>query len=136
MGSPDWARADQLSEITGRLAAQEILDEKIAKWTSAQEPYELMECLQAAGIEAGVVQNFRDLAADPQLEHRGHFAGFDHEFLGTIHAEHPGFRIEGQPGRISSLGPKIGEHNERILTGTLSKSTAELTTLEADGALV
>ena len=136
MGSPDWARADQLSEITGRLAAQEILDEKIAKWTSAQEPYELMERLQAAGVEAGVVQNFRDLAVDPQLEHRSHFADFEHEFLGTIHAEHPGFRIEGQPGRISSLGPKIGEHNERILTGTLSKSTAELTTLEADGALV
>ncbi len=116
MDSPAWARAPQLAGLTGRLEAEEMLDQKIAEWTGDQEAFELMELLQAAGVEAGVVQTFEDLARDPQLAHRGHFAAFEHEFLGQLHAEHPGFRIEGHPGRISSLGPRIGEHNETILT--------------------
>lgn len=123
-------------DLEARLKNEDELDREIAAWTSEQTAHELMATLQAAGVEAGVVQNHRDLLEDPQLQHRQHFERLHHERLGELAFERSGFRIDGAPaGGYRSAGPLLGEHNHSILGELLGISEAEIRDLVADGVV-
>ena len=126
MGEPAWASEDRFATLEARLAQQEELDARIAAWTRDFEPHELMAKLQAAGVEAGAVQNHADLQHDPQLAHRGHFQEREHVHLGTVRLENYGIRLSQSPPRISSPGPNLGEHNDYILGELLGYSPEEI----------
>ena len=85
-----------------------------------------MAKLQAAGVEAGAVQNYADLQHDPQLAHRGHFQEREHVHLGPVRLENYGIRLSQSPPRISSPGPNLGEHNDYILGELLGYSPEEI----------
>ncbi|HVN38236.1 MAG TPA: CoA transferase [Myxococcota bacterium] len=126
LGEPDWARDPALDTAEGRLARADALDEALAKWTRAHEARALMERLQAAGIEAGLVASERDLLDDPQLAHRGHFVPVPHAELGPLQVERSGFRLSASPGGYRRPGPRLGEHGEAILREILALDDAEL----------
>jgi crotonobetainyl-CoA:carnitine CoA-transferase CaiB-like acyl-CoA transferase len=133
LGDPPWARESGLNTLAGRLARQEELDLRIASWTREREAESLMNELQAAGVEAGVVQDFRDLLGDPQLAHRQHFVRIAHPGLGELVFERAGFRLSESPGALSSPGPDLGADTTFILTGLLGLSGKEAAKLVADG---
>ena len=78
-----------------------------------------MARLQAAGVEAGAVQDFDDLSRDPQLAHRGHFQKLRHVHLGDLEFENYGIRLSENPPALRAPGPNLGEHNLEILGGVL-----------------
>jgi len=135
MGSPDWARAPELSTLDARLARVDELDARVGQWTSTHDAGELMARLQAAGVEAGVVQTFADLDADPQLAHRQHFVDVDHPHLGRIRCERAGFRSQRNPDCITAGGPDIGAHTREVLRDLLGMSDAAIDELERQEAL-
>jgi benzylsuccinate CoA-transferase BbsF subunit len=136
MGDPPAVRDPRFDTLEGRLAHQDELDAHVARWTRDFEPRELMEQLQGAGVEAGVVQDFDDLLRDPQLEHRGHFQTLRHAQLGELRFENYGIRLsEGEP-LLATPGPKLGEHNDEILRGVLGYARDEIERMVADEVLV
>jgi benzylsuccinate CoA-transferase BbsF subunit len=132
MEMPEWACDRKLRTHAGRLAQEAEIDKKLAAWTADYDPHELMTKLQAAGVEAGVVQNNADLAEDPQLAHREHFVRLDHEVLGELAFERSGFRISDAPGGYEIPGPQLGEHNQEILGEVLGLDAEEIDRLIAD----
>jgi benzylsuccinate CoA-transferase BbsF subunit len=126
MGEPEWAGQEQFTTHSQRLVNQADLDARIGAWTRDHDAHELMERLQAEGVEAGVVQNAADLQTDPQLAHRGHFERLRHEFLGELAFERCGFRISDAPGGYQTPGPKLGEHNDYILSQVLGLSSERI----------
>ena len=135
MGDPDWARDPDYATGEGRLRHEPELDRRLAEWTSGVEPYALMAKLQAAGVEAGVVQTLDDLLADPQLAHRGHFEEIEHAHLGRLRFERSGFRLSENPGGLDRPGPNLGEHNQRVLGEYLGLDAVEIAALAELGAL-
>lgn len=135
MGAPAWAAHPRHATAAGRLANEAALDAALASWTRDQEPYALMERLQAAGVEAGVVQDNRDLLDDPQLAARGHFVRRPHAELGELWLEQSGFRLSEAPAQIERPGPMLGEHTEVVLRELLGMAPAEIEALQAAGAL-
>jgi len=133
LGSPSWAREPALDTLPGRLARQEELDLRIASFTREREAEALMNELQAAGVEAGVVQNFHDLQNDPQLAHRQHFVRIAHPRLGELAFERSGFRLSASPGALKSPGPNLGADTLSVLTEILGLSSEEAAKLVADG---
>jgi crotonobetainyl-CoA:carnitine CoA-transferase CaiB-like acyl-CoA transferase len=129
MGAPTWALAERYATADGRRADEQLVDENIAEWTRDRDAFELMDELQAAGVEAGVVQTFADLLEDPQLAHRGHFVVLEHEHLGPMQFEHCGYRIQGSPARIVSPGPHLGAHTDEVLRESIGLSDAEIAEL-------
>jgi crotonobetainyl-CoA:carnitine CoA-transferase CaiB-like acyl-CoA transferase len=127
MGTPGWAGG--FASLEARLADQDALDAHIAEWTQAFPPHELAARLQAAGIEAGVVQSFDDLLADPQLAHRRHWVPLTHSNLGELRFERSGFRLSAASGGFSLPGPNLGEHNETILREVLGLSATRVAEL-------
>ena len=129
MGEPGWAAEERFETLEARLAHQQELDARIAAWTRNFEPKALMAQLQAAGVEAGVVQNYADLQDDPQLAHRGHFQELEHLHLGPVRLEQYGIRLSESPPKISSPGPNLGEHNDYILGELLGYSPEEIASM-------
>jgi len=117
LGAPGLARDPRFASVADRLAHEEALDAALAERTRGFEPAALMHRLQAAGVEAGVVQTCADLLQDPQLAHRGHFVRLQHRHLGELSFEHYGIRFSESPRRLATPGPDLGEHNLQVLTG-------------------
>jgi crotonobetainyl-CoA:carnitine CoA-transferase CaiB-like acyl-CoA transferase len=126
MGSPEWATDERFDTVEGRLTHQDDLDARIGEWTRGFERHALMETLQAAGVEAGAVQDMADLQVDPQLAHRGHFENLHHEFLGDCRFERSGFRLSGGEAGYDRPAPLLGEHNQEILGDLLGLSDGRI----------
>lgn len=86
-----------------------------------------MTVLQAAGVQAGAVQNARDLTEnDPQIAHRGTFFELDHPVIGPA-------LFEGMPVKFSHTepdhwrsAPLLGEDNDHVFTQILGLSPDEV----------
>jgi benzylsuccinate CoA-transferase BbsF subunit len=115
LGAPELAGDPRFASLADRLANQDALDAALAERTRTCEPFALMHRLQAAGVEAGVVQTCADLLEDPQLAHREHFVRLRHRHLGELAFEHYGIRFSDAPRRLTTPGPDLGEHNLRVL---------------------
>jgi crotonobetainyl-CoA:carnitine CoA-transferase CaiB-like acyl-CoA transferase len=131
----DWARDAKFDSKAQRLEHEDELDRRIGEWTCGQEPYALMQRLQQAGVQAGVVQTFEDLLEDPQLAHREHFVRLEHRHLGPMVFERNGFRLESAGGTIESPGPDLGEHTDEVLADLLGMTQDQIDGLRSKEVL-
>jgi crotonobetainyl-CoA:carnitine CoA-transferase CaiB-like acyl-CoA transferase len=135
MEHPDLLANERFSSGAARLAHQDELDAIIAQWTAGIDAHEIESRLQARGVPASVVQSSRDLGADPQLEHRGHFVQVPHEIHGTTVVEGSRFKLSRTPARIERSGPTFGRDNQHILEAILGYSLERIAELAAAGVL-
>lgn len=135
IGAPEWARDARFRSEAGRLEHAGASERGLATWTRERSAEEVMATLQAAGVEAGVVETCRDLDADPQLAHRGHFRPVSHAVLGDHTCERLGYELEGTPGVIERPGPLLGEHSTTLFREILGLSVDEIEGLRADGVM-
>jgi benzylsuccinate CoA-transferase BbsF subunit len=128
-----WAARADWHTVDGRLAAQDELDRRIGEWTSGHEAQELMRRLQARGIDAGVVQNQREVTDDPQLQWRGHAQRLDHPEVGVQAYDGHSFRLDGAAVQLKRAA-LLGEHTREVLRERLAYSEAEIDALYETGA--
>jgi len=133
LGEPSWTAEARFATTEGRLANVDALEEQVEAWTRARCAEEVMAMLQAAGIDAGVVQNFEDLTVDPQLGHRQHFRQVEHRAIGKHLAETTALRCSQTPGDIRRPAPCLGEHSEYVYRELIGMSADEYATLQAEG---
>jgi crotonobetainyl-CoA:carnitine CoA-transferase CaiB-like acyl-CoA transferase len=136
MGEGGLGREARFDSAAGRIAQRAEIDTRLAEWTRDFDAHELMERLQAAGVEAGAVQTFDDLLRDPQLEARGHFETLRHVHLGDMQFEHSAIRPAASPPRLLTPGPNLGEHTEAILRSVLGLDAGEIQALVERDVLV
>ena len=135
LGDPEWARAADLQEASGRLARESELDARLAEWTREQDRYEVMRHLQRFGVPAGVVQRSSDLLRDPQLRHRGFHRSYEHAEMGRIPYSGHQYRIRGYDSGPRSPAPLLGEHSFEVLQKILGMDDEEIARLVATGAV-
>jgi len=133
IGNPPWCQDERFARAEGRLAHQDELEARIAGWTRARTARAAMEHLQAAGIDAGIVQSFEDLARDPQLAARRHFRTVEHPVLGSHWVETNAIRFSSFPEEIRWAAPLLGEHTEYVFRELLGMPASEYAALQAEG---
>ena len=133
IGDPSWAADARYATSAGRLAHVDELEDHVAAWTRTRTAEDVMQTLQAAGVDAGVVQNFEDLINDPQLAHRRHFREVEHAAIGKHLCERGGTRFSATPEDIRMPAPCLGEHSEYVYRELLGMSADEYAALQADG---
>ena len=69
-----WSDAPERASLDERLRHVEQIDADLAAWTSQRSAQEIEERLQAVGVPVHRVSTPADAFADPQLQHRRHFA--------------------------------------------------------------
>jgi benzylsuccinate CoA-transferase BbsF subunit len=128
-----WAAESRFATTAGRLAHVDELEACVERWTRVRAAEAVMQLLQGAGVEAGVVENFEDLLHDPQLAHRRHFREVQHPVIGAHLVETGGTRFSRTPEDVRMPAPCLGEHTAKVFQEMLGMSAEEYTALADDG---
>jgi crotonobetainyl-CoA:carnitine CoA-transferase CaiB-like acyl-CoA transferase len=124
-GHTEWAQDPRFSTLAMRKERSVELDALIQGWTSNNRAETVMDLLQEAGVHAGVVQDAKDLANDPQLQARGFFVHLDHPVLGKTVSD--GTPIKMGSGSLADWkrAPLLGEDNEYVYLELLGLTESE-----------
>ncbi len=131
LGRPGWAADPSLDTLPGRRAAQDEMDEHLARWCAQRRRDEVLDQLWSSGVPVAPVLMPYEQREVAQLEARGFFEEIEHPVVGT----HP---YQGWPARLSEgpsrwnpgPAPTLGQHNREILR-SLGRDEAEIDRLEA-----
>lgn len=135
LGNPAWAMSPALDTLTGRRAAQTLVDGELAAFSRRFAPRDLMNLLQAAGVPAGMVQRSSDHMHDPQLAHRNFFRRLQHPEMGEVAYEGHQYRISGYDNGPISPAPCLGEHSFEVLQEVLGMEDDAIVEAMSNGAV-
>ena len=130
----DWANDARFATLAARKQNEDELDRLVGEWTAQFTPQEVMEKLQAVGVQAGVVNTLGDLFSDPQLQHRNIWRDLPHAELEQFYYEAPPFALLDTPADLRP-SPLLGEHNREVFGGILGMSDAEIDELTKQGVI-
>ena len=124
--SIDWMRmhAMELMALVGKL--DELFATKPAReWVELLRPHDMV-------LEA--VQEYGELAADPQVTANDMIVSVEHSTYGTMPIVGPPVNLHATPGSVRSPAPEFGQHTEEVLLEA-GFTWEELESLRADGAI-
>lgn len=129
MGQAELSSSSLYGDQRKRLAARDLVNQIVIEWVGALTRDEVMaRCLEHE-VPAGAVNSIADIFADPQFAARGNLARFHEDDLGDVVV--PGVipRLSATPGRITNLGPTLGNATDDVLTQLLHVSAGEIASL-------
>ncbi len=122
LGNPAWSEHNRFSSLPNRKKYRQELDLHIGEWMAKQTAQSTADRLQQAGVPAGVVQNARDLAHDPQLLASGFFISLDHPVLGEIITDTYPITFKNYRNTSWKASPLLGEANQYVFGELLGMS--------------
>ncbi|HET9475935.1 MAG TPA: CoA transferase [Dehalococcoidia bacterium] len=126
---PEFATADRRRE------RHDEIDGLLETWTRGRIAREVEVQLQAEGVPAAAVLNYRQLRRDPQLNARGMFREITHPAFGR-EVRSASIWERGQLAPPIDLpAPMFGQHNHEILTRVLDMGPDKIEELERTGVL-
>jgi succinyl-CoA:(S)-malate CoA-transferase subunit A len=135
MGRPELASAAMYGEQRRRLAAREKVNLAVTEWVaSLDRPEVLAKCL-AEEVPAGKVNSIADIFADEHFVARGNLARVPDAELGELVVPGVVPRLSATPGRITNLGPALGNATAEVLAGLLGLDAAEIGRLRQRGVV-
>jgi formyl-CoA transferase len=135
---PDLAADPRFRENRGRASNSELLDAAISEWTSARSLDQVMSVMVEASVPAGPIYSAEEIVKDAHFRARDMLLEHEVEIDGTVEKVlFPGVvpRLERMPGRVSWLGPELGEHTDEVLTSLLGMSEDEVNELHELGVI-
>lgn len=108
-----------------------ILDRIFATRSSA----EWVKVLRELIIPVAVVQNYAEVAFDPQVIENDYILDFEHPTAGNVKYVGLPVQLSKTPGRIRRPAPELGQHTEEILQQLGSYSWEEITELKEKGII-
>jgi len=132
IGRPELARDPCFATFPARKEREDQIDAVLSVWTAERRAEDVMMTLQAAGVAAGVVQNGRDMFADPQMLARGHYRTLMHPEAGKTRYDGPPFTLSECPLEVRPA-PLLGEHNDYVFRDLLGLTDEEISEGYAEG---
>lgn len=132
---PQLATDPRFATRECRVANQDELYSLIAAWAGRLPADDAVRALNDAGVPASPIMSVADIAADRHYRERGTITTVADDDWGDLPMVAPLPRLSGTPGRIRSLGPRLGEHTEAILTDLLGLDQRSVDALRADGVI-
>lgn len=131
MGRSDLAGNPDLEHNSGRVAAQDMLDQAIATWTAGLSAAQVIEALEAAEVPVGLIYDVADMMADPQYQARGMF---EEVTVGEKQLAIPAIlpKLGRTPGFTDWPGPEVAEHRDEVLK-SVGYSASEIERLQDQG---
>jgi crotonobetainyl-CoA:carnitine CoA-transferase CaiB-like acyl-CoA transferase len=132
----EWAQAEPLKSVAGRLAAVDDLEGRMAAWTSRYTRREVQDMVQGAGVPGAMVATPEDrIEHDSNTRDWGLWPTVRHAGGGTV-------RVDGLPIHLSETdwvitrgGPALGQHNGYVFGEVLGIDKEEQAALARDGVI-
>lgn len=126
MKQPELASASMYGEQRKRLAARDEVNRMVNEWVGAFDRAEILDMCLAEEVPAGKVNSIADIFADEHFSARGNLARVPVESLGEVVVPGVVPRLSATPGRISSLGPALGNATQEVLSDLLGLHADEI----------
>ena len=135
MGGDGADMAAAYGDQAERLKARDEVNERVGQWTGSMDRDKLMAVCLEFEVPIGPINTIADIFDDPQFQARDDLITMTLPDLGDVVV--PGVlpKLSETPGRIASLGPGLGEHNEEILGGLLGIPADDLEKLRREGVI-
>lgn len=135
MGRPELALDERYSTHGARGQWMAELDTEIAEWTSTIGADDLLGRLHGNGVPAGRIFRAKDMFEDPHFAAREAIVRLQHPDLGEFAMHNVAPKLSATPGRVRSVGPELGEHNEAIYRDLLALTNDEISSLRSAGII-
>jgi crotonobetainyl-CoA:carnitine CoA-transferase CaiB-like acyl-CoA transferase len=89
--------------------------EKLTKLTKTWMTADLMKVMLAADIWCGEVKTHLEAEVDPQVQHMGIIASYEHPIAGAVKVIAPAVKMSATPPEIRCPAPLVGQHSREIL---------------------
>jgi len=135
MGRPDIAGDGVWGTLAKREAARDEIDAFVGAWSASLDRDVILEQCSAGEVPCGPVYAIDEIFEDPQYAARENIKTVEDPRVGTVRIPNVVPRLTETPGRIDSLGPSLGQHNEDVYRGLLGLDGAALDALKAKGVI-
>jgi len=136
MNREDLAKDRRFADHESRGKNQTALDQLIAEWTSGLTVKELEDLLDAHAIPYGRIFTAPDMLADPQFAARELIERYEDEVLGQqVPMAAPVPQFSRTPGKIASIGPRLGHHTDQVLEKVAGYTQEEIRQLREEGII-
>ena len=126
MGRPELASESLYGEQRKRLAARELVNQIVIEWVGSLSREDVMQRCLDKQVPVGKVNSIADIFADEHFQARGNLAPVEAEGLGEVVV--PGVlpTLSETPGRITNLGPPLGNATDEVMRDLLGISAEEI----------
>ena len=135
MGRPELAADERYATNEKRGEHQAELDALVAEWSATVDADVLLDRLADAGVPAGRIYQAKDMFVDAHFAARETIVRLLHPELGQFPMQNVAPRLSDTPGRVQSLGPELGQHNDEIYRGLLGMTDADIEGLKTAGII-
>jgi crotonobetainyl-CoA:carnitine CoA-transferase CaiB-like acyl-CoA transferase len=131
MGRPDLISDPAYSNHQARGEHQGELDELIGRWTSQRPTRDVLALMDAHGVPAGLIYRAPEMLSDPHFAAREAIVTVTHPDYGDLKMQNIAPKLSATPGRIRSIAPGLGEHNDAVYLDLMQIEPARYAELKA-----
>jgi len=129
MERPDLLSPALYGEQAKRLAAREEVNALVTEWAASMDRDELMRRCIEGEVPVGKLNSIADIFEDEHFQARGNLAEVDAEGIGPVTVPCVVPRMSETPGRITNLGPPLGNATYEVMNGLLGLNADEIAAL-------
>lgn len=135
MGQPELGESPRYATHVARGENQTELDDLINVWTRTLASQEVLDLCEANGVPAGNIYRAPEMLADPHFEAREALVTMDHPQHENFVMQNVAPKLSATPGKIETVGPELGAHNEAIYGELLGMDSAAMADLQDRGII-
>lgn len=134
VGRPELIDEPWFSAGAERAKHADELDEAVSVWIAQRDCDEVVAAFEQVQAAVAPIYDVRDVLADPQYAALDSVTTVDDDELGPIRMQNVLFRLGRTPGRITTAGPRLGQHTAEVLA-RYGVDETELARLRERGAV-
>lgn len=123
MEKPELAAPDVYGIQASRLADRDKVNAMVIEWVESRDREEIMRRCLDAEVPCGKVNSIADIFEDEHFRERGTLATVDVPGVGDVTVPNVLPKLSATPGRISNLGPALGDSTVSVLKDLLGLSS-------------
>lgn len=131
MGQPHLSSSNLFGDQRKRLAARDQVNQIVTEWVAARDRDEVLRLCLEEEVPAGKVNSIADIFQDEQFAARGNLAHVVEDGTGDVVVPGVVPTLSATPGRITNLGPTLGNATDQVMRELLGLADAELHRLHA-----
>ena len=133
--NPGLANDERYKLGPGRLKHRAELVPELERIMRTRSTEEWLERMEKGGIPSGAINNYQQVFANPQVQHRRLWVNIPNADGGVTPTVASPLRLSDTPVEYRMPPPTLGQHTQEVLRTVLSKTSDEIERLSASGVI-
>ena len=135
MGVPEFGGRGKWGTIIQREAERAKVDEYVGQWSSTLTRDEILAVCESHQVPCGSVYSIDEIFEDPQYAARDNILYFNDERVGEFAIPNVVPRLTDTPGKVTHLGPALGQDNDEVFRQRLGLTPERIEELKQRGVI-